>query len=273
MHNSVRLNILSWRNNQNFWHQFSAMLVKEGIAGHFLVDDKFNLLAIDAHPIILNLLYIDNQFNADELIALKNNYQAKNIKLIHLWEDVCISRPELVLARLKSLTGSNIKIHGRKTIVRKIDKPIADLFLSLNHLQGAVSARYKFGLFMHEELVAVATFSALRKMRCAENYKSAELIRFAVKTGYSINGGLSKLIASFRNQLKPNDLMTYADRDWSTGEAYIKLGFLNTDILVSQVFSLDKHYNRSLMTESKDLHQVFNTGSLKYILKFEDAKP
>ncbi|MBB6237807.1 hypothetical protein HDC90_002431 [Pedobacter sp. AK013] len=200
---------------------------------------------------------------------MQEKHYQEGTKLIHLWEDLWQSKPEQVLGRIKSLIGKNIRIHGRKTKVFRITKPVSDSFLTENHLQGSVSSRYKIGLFEKDELLAVATFSALRKMNHTENYKSAELIRFAVKAGYSITGGLSKLISFFAETYKPNDLMTYADRDWSAGEAYIKLGFKQTAVLEPQVYLLDENLNRQLKKDNQLLAtEVFNTGSLKFILKF-----
>jgi hypothetical protein len=219
--------------------------------------------------LIIHLVSLNNKFTPQHLIGLQEKYCQEGIKLIHLWEDLWQSKPDQVLARIKSLLGKNIRIHGRKTKVFKIAKPVADSFLIENHLQGSVSSRYKIGLFEKDELVAVATFSALRKMNHTENYKSAELIRFAVKAGYSITGGLSKLIAFFAEMHKPNDLMTYADRDWSAGAAYSKLGFIQTAVLEPQIYVLDENLSRLLKKDHQiSTGEVFNTGSLKFILKF-----
>lgn len=262
------MNILSSKINHTIWHQFSSVLIKDGVECHFLFDEKFDLLLINNHALIINLISSNNQFNAGELISLQEKYLQENIKLIHLWEDVWLSRPNQVLSRIKSLLGLNLRIHGRKTKVEKVTKPVADAFLQTNHLQGAVNSRYKLGLFLNEELVAVATFSALRKMRHSDDYKSAELIRFAVKAGYSITGGLSKLISNFKNLVKPNDIMTYADKDWSAGEAYLKLGFEKTGNLDAQSFVVDDEFKRRLNTDNQIKTSTFNTGSIKFILRF-----
>jgi hypothetical protein len=252
----------------NWHHQFSLALANNKIECHFFLQDEFRLLQVDIH-LIIHLVSLDNKFTPQDFIGLQERYHQKDIKLIHLWEDLWQSKPDQVLARIKSLLGKNIRIHGRKTKAFKIAKPVSDSFLIKNHLQGSVSSRYKIGLFEKDELVAVATFSALRKMNHTENYRSAELIRFAVKAGYSITGGLSKLIAFFAETYKPNDLMTYADRDWSAGEAYTKLGFTQTAILEPQIYVLDENLNRELKKDNQNFGQeVFNTGSLKFILKF-----
>ncbi len=252
----------------NWHHQLSLALASHKIECHFFLEDGFELLSLGQN-LIINLVSLKNQFIPGDLIKLQENYGQRNIKLVQLWEDVWRSRPEQVLARIKSLLGQNTRIHGRKTKVIKIAKPVADTFLNENHLQGTVSSRYKIGLFEKEELVAVATFSALRKMNHSENYKSAELIRFSVKAGYSVTGGLSKLIAYFAENQRPNDVMTYADRDWSAGEAYSALGFMLTGILEPQIYLLDKNLNRSLKKDNQpSATEVFNTGSLKFILQF-----
>ncbi len=254
--------------DNNWHHQFSLALADHNIGCFFIIEGKFQLLKFD-HQLIIHLVSLRNNFTPQELILLQERHYQKDIKLIHLWEDLWLSKPDQVLARIKSLLGRNSRIHGRKTKILKITKPVADSFLTENHLQGTVTSRYKLGLFEKNQLVAVATFSALRKMNHTENYKSAELIRFAVKAGYSISGGLSKLISFFATTHQPNDLMTYADRDWSAGEAYIKLGFKQKAILEPQVYMLDENLNRQLKKDDRTfVNEVFNTGSLKFILQF-----
>lgn len=255
--------------SDNNWHnQLIKALAASKVNCGFFSEGSFHLLKL-TDQLIINLVSLNNQFTPENLIELQKKYATAHIKLIHLWEDIWRTRPNQVLARLTSLLGQNKRIHGRKTKVHKIAKPIADAFLNQNHLQGAVSSRYKIGLFEKDELVAVATFSALRKMNHTENYKSAELIRFAVKGGYSITGGLSKLISYFAELYQPNDLMTYADRDWSAGEAYLRLNFLQTAIIAPQYYHLNEQIQRRLVKDEQTVvAQVFNTGSLKFILQF-----
>lgn len=253
------------------WHyQIVSALAEQKIACHFFLSNGFSLLLFDDHALVIHLVDLDNNFAPTELLALQHEYQQNGLKLIHLWEDVWQSRQQQVCFRIFSILRLNKRIHGRKTNVIKLDKLNAATFLNDNHLQGYVSSRYKLGLAENQKLVAVATFSALRKMNYEPNYKSAELIRFAVKAGYSVSGGLSKLIRYFYQEYQPNDLMSYADRDWSAGEVYIKLGFKSTAQLDAQKFGLDESGHRSLINnDSIHYNQtVFNTGSIKFILKF-----
>lgn len=260
------------KNSQPDWQQnLKNALSDVHLQYNIEFEGDFCLINLNENRLLINLVSIENSFNPSDLLNLQNHFQLQNIKLVHLWEDVWLTKPEQVLARIKSLLGLNIRIHGRKTKVQKITKPVSDAFLNINHLQGTVSSRYKLGLFLKDQLVAVATFSALRQMKHTENYKSAELIRFAVKSGYSVTGGLSKLIAQFYDLQKPNDIMSYADRDWSAGAAYSKLGFEQTSILQPQFFTLDELLNRKIIKHDEVIsstNDIFNTGSLKYLLKF-----
>lgn len=249
---------------------FLSVLAENEIDFELKNYENFNFVLLKEYRVIINLVNLDNNFNPEQFILLQNLKQHEGLKFINIWEDVWLTKPTQVLNRILSLSGKNKRIHGRKTKVFKIDKPTADLFLNKNHLQGAVSSRYKLGLFINDELLAVATFSALRKMNHSENYKSVELIRFAVKGGFSITGGLSKLIKHLVLLLKPNDIMTYADKDWSTGVAYHKLNFNEVDVIEPQYFTLGENLKRSLkkgLIENSN-PEVFNTGSIKFILKF-----
>lgn len=257
--------------DSNKWiEDLTLRLSSNGFEYDFNQENDLKLIIIKNCNIVLNLININTSFVPQELINLQQKIYTNNLSLVHLWEDVFCSRPDQVIERLKSLTGKNARIHGRKTKVFKITKPEADIFLNENHLQGAVSSRYKFGLFFNDELVAVATFSALRKMNHSENYKSIELIRFAVKAGFSVSGGLSKLIVHLHKNIKPNDVMSYADRDWSAGASYLKLGFEQVSFTEPQVFEIDENFKRTLVKTSHStfIKKAFNTGSIKFILKF-----
>jgi hypothetical protein len=52
-----------------------------------------------------------------------------------------------------------------------------------------------------------------------------ELIRFCNKKYLSVVGGASKLLKHFEKKYKPKSLLSYANRRWSKGNLYHKLGF------------------------------------------------
>ena len=145
-------------------------------------------------------------------------------------------------SRLCSLLGVTQKIHARQCIVRRISKPEAKLFLDTNHTMGYASSYFHYGLFLKDELVAIASFSKGRRMnRLPENKKSFELIRFCNKNFYTVVGGLSKLVHTFEEEQKPGDIMTYVDKLWGEPHAYYALGFLLEQVTAPLVLKIAFH--------------------------------
>jgi len=52
-----------------------------------------------------------------------------------------------------------------------------------------------------------------------------ELSRFCIKIGYHIPGISGKLLSYFKKNFKWKEIFSYADRRWSDGDVYYKLGF------------------------------------------------
>lgn len=272
------------------WEQevFDAVIRLAENAKKISVDDHF---IIDTqNGVLIHLVSLTNSFNPTILNTLQQKYLKEDKQLIHLWEDVWLTKKEQVLVRLKSLCSKNIGFHARKTKIIEIDAQTAKSFLEINHLQGFVKAKYRFGLLANDEIIAIATFSDVRPMKLkGTNYFSAELVRFASKNGVTVVGGLSKLIKHFSKQIQVNDIMSYADKDWSLGKGYDKLNFVKTDETDPIYFYLDqqalKRYAphrlpKNILQSFKTQHslnlnefltelnyiKVFNTGNLKYHL-------
>lgn len=238
----------------------------------------------------LHLVPLDNTFKPEDLLQLQSGYKKDGLYLVHLWEDVWLSRRNQVLSRVHSFLGLNKSFHGRKGKIAIVAKEESINFLNKNHLQGYINAKYSYGLIADGELIALASFSDTRPMKSKGSaYLSAELVRFASKEGLTIVGGLSKLIKHFLKQIKVNDLMTYADRDWSLGKGYETLGFEMTAITQSAYLYLDqknliryfphrlpksillafesqKTLNLDDFLVANGFVKLFNTGNLKYHL-------
>lgn len=201
------------------------------------------------------------QFFFKELI---DQFTEQNIRLIVIYKFQWVNNHQIIKSRIESMFCKSISIHGRKTKIVRIDKTQAEMFLNKSHLQGYVSAKLKYGLFLpaglseKEELVAVATFSAGRKKKdMPDNLRSFELIRFANKTGFRVIGGLSKLLNGFIQNHNVGDIMTYVDAAWSDGKGFEKLGFEKKGEL--DPFKISEK-------------SIFNAGSLKLVLDCEKFK-
>lgn len=198
-------------------------------------------------------------------------------KTVHIWEDVWHSKPDIIKSRLQSLAAKSKRIHARATQIKRIDKKTADSFLIQNHLQGATNAYYKFGLYHKEEMVAVATFSKSRVMHDgAMLYRSYEWERFANKNGFTVVGGMNKLLKHFLQLVHAQHIMTYIDKDWSDGSGYQKIGFKIIDETPPQTYWVKQdewiRYSENnppeevLKGKLKQYFKVHNSGSIKMIL-------
>ncbi len=164
----------------------------------------------------------------------------KQGKHVTIWEDQWIIQKHIITNRLNAMLGTGKKIHGRKTEVRRIDKAIAQPFFEQNHLMGYASVYFKLGLFASEELVAAALFSKGKNfVHDGKPSRSHELVRFANAGDTNVVGGFTKLLNAFYELEKPDDLMTYVDRDWSDGKNYLRQGFALEEIQPAQTFWLD----------------------------------
>ena len=141
------------------------------------------------------------------------------IRLIQIWEHEWEEKKEIVKSRLKSIFGVDQKTFARKCIVQEVTNSEAKDFQNQLHIQGHTVASVKLGLFHDNQLVALMTFG---KPRFSKQYEW-ELIRYCSKG--TVIGGASKLMAHFINKHMPKSIVTYADRRWSVGNMYFKLGF------------------------------------------------
>lgn len=180
----------------------------------------------------------------------KTNACADNgIRLIHVFEDEFIHKREIVQSRINAVLGNTSKLHARKlTIDMNVPASEARVFLNSTHIQGFVGAKVRIGLRCGSELVSIMTFG---KPRFNKSY-DWELLRFSSKLGITVVGGASKLLHAFRRQFS-GGIISYADRRWSNGNVYEKLGFsfMGKSAPSYYYFKGDLRYNRQTFQKSK----------------------
>ena len=186
------------------------------------------------------------------------------------WQDEWEDKQGIIISRINSLLGQNKRIHGRSCEIKLLDKKTAETFLNHHHIMGFAQSYYKLGLYRKDELLAIATFSKGRKMnRLPEGKKSFELIRFCNASGFTVVGGLSKLINHFIKLTDAGDIMTYIDKDQSEGKAFIKLGFKLHSESDPIAFKVDKNSqkrtNKNITNNDDEIHLVKNSGNLKLV--------
>lgn len=235
------------------------------------------------------------QWQENKPVTELENYSMKQSELrknhifsVILWEDIWESKPDIVRSRLKAILGLSQRIPARLTYVARIYKATAADFLAKNHLQGSVSSKYRYGLYLpvryfrvlapdfqmdnmqQDLLVAVATFSHARIFLKEEQpFRSYELIRFANLLNTTIVGGLNKLLSAFTKESNPDDIMTYVDLEWSDGANYNRLGFEEISIKNPITFFLDtkthERFTEANRLQDQNLLELRNAGSVKYV--------
>ncbi|WP_025761637.1 hypothetical protein [Dyadobacter tibetensis] len=211
-----------------------------------------------------------------------------------IWEDQWLYNSWIIQSRILALMGISHRVPARLTKARRIDKAMARKFLEDHHLQGSTVSKYQFGLFLPESyfrvlpdnwkdltsglselILAVATFSHVRVFnRANKPHRSFELIRFANLMEFTIVGGLGKLLKAFQRDVGCDDIMTYADLDWSDGKSYLALGFEPHAQTPPMAFDLvpESGKRRLRLADNTDTKGeveeegvVWNAGSLKLV--------
>ena len=162
--------------------------------------------------------YKENNYHLNKTLFFKE----KNIRIIHIFEDDWDLKQNIIKSQIKNVLGlTENKIFARKCRVKEINN--SD-FLDKNHIQGNVSSVIKLGLYFNDELVSMMTFDNFEGRKKMEK-NSWNLSRFCNKINYNIIGGASKLFNYFIKNYNPLRIISYADRIWSEGNLYYKLGF------------------------------------------------
>ena len=170
-----------------------------------------------------NDLRVSKHYHLEKL----NLATSKGIRLVQIFEDEWLHQPDVVKSRLKNILGiTGKKVFARKCSVKEISFNEERDFLSKKHLQGHSKSSVKLGLFHNSELLSVMTFS---KPNISKGQKSEpgfwELLRFANDIDTTVIGGASKLLQHFITIYSPSKIISFADKRWSQGNLYSKLGF------------------------------------------------
>ena len=246
-------------------------------------------------PMTVNSTSVEEAEKASEhlQIAIKKISEDTARYPLIITEDRWHLQSKMMEARLLAHLHIFTQIYARNCEVRKIDKKTAADFLAENHSYGDAACRHRYGLFLKRytghtsalnidrpqagDLVAVATFSNGRKwIKGDKTIRSYEWTRYASLPGVRLSGGMGKLLQAFIEEVKPDDIMTYADLEWSEGKVYEQLGFTLEGMKSPVMFTVDvdswrrKAHIGPDVTSGIPTRFFQNLGSNKYRLKLTD---
>ena len=232
-----------------------------------------------------------------ELIVPDRCYHLKKLeecnklatKLIQIFEDEWMYKKEICKSRLKQILqiSEAVRINGRDCIIREIDSISKSKFLDKFHIQGSDSSIIKLGAFFKDSIVSVMTFSHGNISRKIVNSETWELSRFCSDHQYHIPGIAGKLLEYFKRNYLWKEIFTFADRRWSDGNLYYKLGFkLDKITKPNYWYSKDGYHRihrfekRKTSSDPKDIsewtlrlregyYKIWDCGHLKFTIKKE----
>jgi hypothetical protein len=172
--------------------------------------------------------HAEKQQPENKHLLWKAQYAYKcGVRIVSIFEDEWLQKRAIVESRIKTILGLTSKtIYARKCTIQKVESKAKNQFLTDNHIQGKDTCSVALGLFDCNTLVALATFKKSNIVKGGDG-SSWELSRFCSKLDYRVIGGASKLIKHFQNNFNSEklNLISYADRRWSTGNLYETIGF------------------------------------------------
>jgi hypothetical protein len=155
--------------------------------------------------------------------------EEQGIRLFTVYDDEMYDplKRRIVLNKIKNAVGlTKRKVYARKCQIVEVDSKTCSKFLEKYHIQGTIGSSYKYGLTYNNRVVAVMTFN---KGRTSTGNKQVdgewELGRYCSVFNFSVVGGASRLFKHFINEVNPDVVYSYADRRWSLGNLYDKIGF------------------------------------------------
>ncbi|MFW5847626.1 MAG: DUF7487 domain-containing protein [bacterium] len=216
-------------------------------------------------------LFKENDYHINKTKFFKD----KGINIIHIFEDEWVYKKEIVKSVIKAKIGLiDNKIYARKCIIKEIDNKTAENFLDNNHLQGSSKkSKYRIGLYYNDKLVSLMTFSHTFRGKKNTDDNTFELVRFCNKLDTNVIGGASKLLKYFIKTYNPYKIETFADRRYSNGKLYEKLGFKFNNIIPLNYWYFNRgdgiRYHRFNFRKSILVKEGYNINKTEHEIMLE----
>lgn len=211
-----------------------------------------------------------------------NSYSSKSV--IFLYQDRWYNEGDALRKRICARMGVFTPIFARKCIIEKISSIECNAFMEKYHSYGKARCKYCYALRYKGEIVAAASFSAPRPMQREINgqskvLQSYEWVRYSSLPEVRVCGGMGKLLNAFIDEVHPDEIMSYCDKEWSEGEAYFKLGFRKVgekppmkfyvnretyERISLQKVQRDKAF-RGMQLSEEHYITIYNQGSIKFL--------
>ena len=257
----------------DFISEIRDFFSQNGIAATETVNDGFSIFVcgnVNVIPVSVSSVSLESA--EEQRVRLSDVVSVLPGKKVLVPEDMWRGRPGMMRPRLLAQLGRFRSVFARNTVVSRIGKEEAASFLDRCHSYRDAASRYRYGVFTKAgELVAVASFSSGRTwVKEGRTVRSYEWVRYASLPEVRVVGGMGKVLKAFEKDVHPDDIMSYADMEWTDGAVYERLGFIEDGIRPPVQFVIDPvSWVRTALSRADSVSGMFyhlNMGSVKYRL-------
>ena len=256
-----------------FISEIRDFLSENGSVANETVNDGFCVfLCGEVNVIPVSVSSFSLESAEEQRVRLSDVVSVLSGKKVLVPEDMWRGRPGMMRPRLLAQLGRFRSVFARNTVVSRIGKEEAASFLDRCHSYRDAASRYRYGVFTKAgELVAVASFSSGRTwVKEGRTVRSYEWVRYASLPDVRVVGGMGKVLKAFEEDVHPDDIMSYADMEWTDGAVYERLGFIEDGIRPPVQFVIDPvSWVRTALSRADSVSGMFyhlNMGSVKYRL-------
>ena len=257
----------------DFISEIRDFLSQNGITATETVNDGFSVFVcgeVNVIPVSVSSTSLESA--EEQCVRLSGVVSVLSGKKVLVPEDMWRGRPGMMMPRLLAQLGRFRSVFARNTVISRIGKEEAASFLDRCHSYRDAASRYRYGVFTKAgELVAVASFSSGRTwVKEGGTVRSYEWVRYASLPDVRVVGGMGKVLKAFEEDVHPDDIMSYADMEWTDGAVYERLGFIEDGIRPPVQFVIDPvSWVRTALSRADSVSGMFdhlNMGSVKYRL-------
>ena len=155
----------------------------------------------------------ENKYHYDKL----DFYKKANVRLFQFREDEILYKSSIVISMVKSAMGMSKRIGARLLTIKPLSQKETDIFMAANHLMGAGASSKNIALFDSDRVLTVLSYK--------KHKDGIDISRVATACGYSVAGGISRLLAEVIRLEQPRFIQSFVDRRYATGQSLEILGF------------------------------------------------
>jgi hypothetical protein len=205
---------------------------------------------------------------------MRERFDEKGLRLIQFREDEIFHKMPIVKSMVNNMLGKSTRLYARKLNIVDIPSSTAFRFLEDNHLMGSMKG------VRHAALVENGVEVMVMSYRVKKNKLVIE--RLCSKLGYTVVGGLSKLLSYTEDKVKGlyDEVEYWVDLRYGTGASVEPLGFKLEKVTLGWKWTDkfrtynrlrcranmdDRKFTEKQHAEELGWYRIYDAGQAKYV--------